>query len=185
MKKNYVYFVAPIAALIIFGAIYWNFLSGYEKEIESRALVIKQKKLEKIQADDKATRQAYDDAVAAQARRKKEKEAKEAKEQSDRDARQLAEDNMRQAEHEQRQLADKVKSLGKDVAAVKKEIAEIEEAKKEARDEEAFLRVYIKQAEANRSSLRTVLEKIQKADEAAALAKAIAAAAAAAAAAKK
>jgi hypothetical protein len=170
MKKNYIYFLAPVGALIIFTAVYMNFLSGYEKKEETRTLAIKQKKLEKIKADDEATKLAYDQAIAAQALRKKEKEAKEAKDQSDRDARQLAEDNRAQARRDEEKLAEKARSLAKDVDAVKKEIAELDDNKKKAGDEEAFLRVYVKQAEANRTSLMAVLDQIQKADDAAAAA---------------
>lgn len=179
MKKNYVYFLPPLIAVIIFGAVYWNFLSGYEKEQDRRALAIKTAKMEKLQEQERDKKKAYDEAIEAQARRKKEKEEKDAKEQADRDARQLAEDNLKQALRDEVKLADKVKALNKEIEATKKEVAEVEDNKKKAVDEEAFQRLYTKQAEANQKSLIAVLEKIQKADDdAAAAAKAAAAAAA-------
>lgn len=180
MKKNYIYFLPPILAIVVFGAVYWNFLSGYEKEQERRALAIKTAKQEKLEAQERDKKIAYDEAIAAQAKRKKEKEEKDTKEQADRDARQLAEDNLKQALRDEAKLTEKIKALGKEIETTKKEVAEIEDNKKKAVDEEAFLKVYTKQAEANKSSLIAVLEKIQKADE-----DTIAAAKAAAAAAKK
>ena len=180
MKKNYVYFLPPIVALIVFGAVYWNFLAGYEKEQDRRALAIKTAKQEKLQQEERDKKMAYDEAITAQAKRKKDKEEKDAKEQADRDERQLAEDNLKQALRDEAKLADKIRALNKEIEAAKKEVAEVEENKKKAVDEEAFQRTYIKQAEANQKNLLAVLEKIQKADDdAAAAAKAAAAAAAA------
>jgi hypothetical protein len=179
MKKNYVYFLPPLVALIVFGAIYWNFLAGYEKEQDRRTLAIKTAKDEKLQQQERDKKTAYDEAIAAQTRRKKEKEDKDAKEQADRDERQLAEDNLKQALRDEAKLADKIRSLNKEIETAKKEVAEVEENKKKAVEEEAFQRTYIKQAEANQKNLLAVLEKIQKADDdAAAAAKAAAAAAA-------
>src|SRR5882724_6067922 len=100
MKKNYVYFLAPLAAVIVFGAVYWNFLSGYEKEQDRRAQVIKQAKVEKLQKDERDKKQAYDEAMAGAAKRKAEKEAKDAKDAADRDARQQAADDRDKARRE-------------------------------------------------------------------------------------
>ena len=55
MKKSLVYFLAPIVGLIIFGAIYWNFSSGYEATEAAKTLKIKQEKDAKLLKQAKTT----------------------------------------------------------------------------------------------------------------------------------
>jgi hypothetical protein len=185
-KKNYVYFLAPLAGLIIFSAIYWNFSSKYDKELEIKAAVKKEERAEKLRKENKLKEQAYNEAVAASEKRKKERAEKQKKDEADADARQMQVEERNKMLREETRLAEKLKTVTKEVEATKKEIAEIEETKKKAVDEEAFQRKYVKAAEDNRQGLTNVLEAIQKADDAIiAAAKAAAADAAAKAAAKK
>jgi hypothetical protein len=183
-KKNYVYFLAPLAGLVIFSAVYWNFSSKYDKELEIKAQAAKAVKDEKLSNENKLKKQAYDEALAASEKRKKERADKQKKDEADADARSAALEERDRVIREEHRLSTKLESVTKEVDLTKKEIADIEETKKKAVDEETFQRTYVKAAEANRQSLTAVLEAIQKADDAAAAA-AKAAAAAAAAAAKK
>lgn len=176
MKKTYVYFLVPLVGLIAFGALYWNFSSGYEAELERKALVVRQAKEGKLRQEAKDREQAIKDAVAAQERRKVEKAAKEAKEKEDQEARQLAVEARDKANRDQMKLAQQVERLEKDIKVEKDAIAKIEEDRKRAADEEAFLKTYVKQAEANTKSLTEVLDKITAADAAKAAADALAAA---------
>ena len=166
-KKNYIYFLAPIAGVLIFAAIYWNFLSQYDKEQDRRAAKAKAEKDVKTKLENDQKKEAYDLALKASERRAQEREAKAKKDDADREARQAAIENRAKASREEFKLADKVKALAKEIEVTKKEVAEAEENKKKAQAEEAFLRTYVKQAEANRQSLTAVLENIQKADQAA------------------
>ncbi len=175
MKKNYVYFLAPLAGLLIFGAVYWNFKSGHEAKETERARVIKQAKLDKQAAQAKANEQAIRDALAGQERRKAEKAAKEAKDKKDHDDRQAAYDARDKAFREQEKYEKQVNRLEKDVVAETEAIAKLEGEKKKLTDEQVFLRIYVRQAEENVKKLLQVLDKIAAADAARAAAEAAAA----------
>jgi len=175
MKKTYVYFLIPIVGIIIFAAVYLNFSAGYEAKLAERAHQIKEAKEEKLRIQAKEREQAIKDALAAQERRKAEKAAKEAKDKADQDARQLAVEARDRANREQLKLEQQVERLKKDVQTEKEAIAKIEEQKKQALDEQSFLKVYVKQAQANTKSLTEVLDKIAAADAARAAAEAAAA----------
>ena len=178
MKKSFVYFLAPIVGLIIFGAVYWNFSSGYEAKEAAKALTIKQDKEAKLMAQAKANEQAIKDANAGVARRKLEREAKEAKDKKDREIRQMAMDAKEKAWADKEKFAKQVTRLEADVKSEKDAIAKLEDDKKKLIEEQAFLRIYVKQAEDNVRTLKLTLDKIAAADAARAAAEAAAAAAA-------
>jgi colicin import membrane protein len=170
MKKSYVYFIVPLVALVVFGGFYYNFKSNYEAKLEQAALKIKQEKQAKLDLDNAQKKKAYDEAVAASERRKAEKAAKEKQDAEERDAREQALEDLDKARRDSASLDQKVDRLTKEVESTKKEIAGLELQKKDAVEEQAFLAVYVKQAEANVQSLQTVLDKIKAADDAAAAA---------------
>ncbi|MEO6005947.1 MAG: hypothetical protein ABIZ04_08790 [Opitutus sp.] len=174
MKKTYVYFLVPLIGLIAFGAVYWNFSSGYEAKVAQKAKVQRDIRDEKLRVEAKNREQAIKDALAAQERRKVEKAAKEAKEKADQEARQLAVEARDKANRDQIKLAQQVERLEKDIKVEKEAIAKIDEERKRAADEEKFLKTYVKQAETNTKSLTEVLDKITAADAAKAAADALA-----------
>ena len=175
MKKIYFYFLVPLIGLLAFGDIYWNFSAGYEANLAQKARVIREAKDEKLRVEAKNREQAIKDALAAQERRKVEKAAKEAKEKADSEARQLAIEARDKANRDQMKLAQHVERLEKEIKLEKDAISKIQEDRKRAADEEAFLKTYVKQAEANTKSLTEVLDKITAADAARAAADALAA----------
>jgi hypothetical protein len=178
MKKKYAYFLAPLVGLLIFGAIYWNFSKGYNAREAARLAAEKQKKEDKLRAQAQANEQAIKEALAAQERRKAERAAKDAKDKKDHDDRQAAVEAEDKANRDQQIFALKVERLQKDVQTEKDAIAKLEGDKKKLIEEQAFLRVYVKQAEDNVRSLSQILDKIAAADAARAAADAAAAAAA-------
>lgn len=178
MKKTYVYFIVPLVALIAFGGVYWNFSAGYEAKEAAKVAAVKAAKDEKLRQEARNREIAIKDALAAQERRKIEKAAKEAKDKADQEARQLAIEARDKSYRDQQKLGQQVERLEKDIKTEKEVIAKLEEDRKRASDEEAFLRTYVKQAEANTKSLYDVLDKITAADAARAAAEAAAAAAA-------
>ncbi len=178
MKKSFVYVLAPIVALIIFGAIYWNFSSGYEAKEEAKALKVKQEKEAKLLAQAKANEQAIKDANAGVLRRKAEREAKEAKDKKDHEARLVATDARDKAFADKEKFAKLVTRLENDIKNEQSAITKLGEEKKMAVEEQAFLRTYVQKAEENVKNLRQVLEKISAADAARAAADAAAARAA-------
>jgi len=178
MKKNYVYFLAPLVGLIIFGAVYWNFSKGYAAREAERIRLEKQKKEDKLRAQAKANEQAIREALAAQERRKADRAAKEAKDKADKEARTAAVEAKEKAYRDQEKFGKQVDRLEKELQAEKDAITKLENDKKKFTDEQAFLRIYVKQAEDNVKSLMQVIDKIAAADAARAAADAAAAAAA-------
>lgn len=176
MKKTYVYFLVPLIGLIAFGALYWNFSSGYQAELAQKARVQREARDDKLRVEAKNREQAIKDALSAQERRKVEKAAKEAQEKADQEARQLAIEARDKSNRDQMKLGLQVERLEKDIKVEKDAISKIEEDRKRAADEETFLKTYVKQAEANTKSLTEVLDKITAADAAKAAAEALAAA---------
>jgi colicin import membrane protein len=174
MKKSYIYFLVPLIGLIAFGAVYWNFSAGYEAELAEKARIQREAKEEKLRAEAKNREVAIKDALAAQERRKVEKAAKEAKEKADQEARQAAIEAQNKANRDQLKLAQQVERLEKEIKIEKEAIAKIEGERKQALEEENFLKTYVKQAEANTKSLTEVLDKITAADAARAAAEALA-----------
>ncbi len=178
-KKNTIYFLVPLIGLVIFGALYWNFSSNYEQNLAQKAELDQKAKKEKLEARNRDTKKAFDDAMTASALRKKEKEAKEKHDAEQVEARDLAIEQRDKAVRDASALTQKIDRLSKEVDATKKEFASIEEDKKKAAKEQEFLRTYVKQAQDNVAGLQSVLQKIKEADEAAVKAAAEAAAAAA------
>lgn len=167
MKKSYVYFIAPLVGLGLFAGVYWKYASTYDARLEAAATAQRKIKEGKIHDENMLKKKAVEDAIAAQDRRKQEKALKEAKDQEDRDRRDHSVQARNKAKEDSRKFSDQVKRLDRDVEENKKEMAKIEEDKKHSVDEQAFLREYVKKAEANQKSLGIVLEKIAAADKAA------------------
>lgn len=165
MKKNYVYFIAPLAGLAVFTGVYWQYSVGYD----ARAAEMHRKEFESAQAklneDAKNRELAAKTAFAAQEKRKADRKVKDAKDAADKDARALAEQNMRKAQGDANKLNTRSKQLAKDLDLVKKEIAKLEEDKKFLVAEEAFQREFVKQAQTNVTGLLATLDKVTETDK--------------------
>ena len=164
---NKAYFLVPLIAVILFSGYYWSFKTAYEKKLDDQVLVEKQKHIEQLKVEAKNREKAIQMAVEADAKRKEERAAKEAKDKAEKDARQAAADARGKALREQGRLEIQARHLKDQVDTLKEEIAKIEEQKKSATAEQDFLNVYVKQADANVSSLTAVLDKIEAANKAA------------------
>lgn len=177
---NKVYFIAPLVALLVFGGFYMNFAKGHAAREEAKKVAVRQEKEAKLRREAEERRKAVEDALKLQEKRKAEKAEREERDRLEKEARQAAIDARDKAFRDKDKLARTVERLNKEITTEKDAIEKIENTKKLAREEEAFLRQYVKQAETNVKSLTEVLDKIAAADAARA-----AEAAAAAAAAKK
>ena len=177
---NKVYIIFPLICTLIFGAFYYNFEKGYE----ATQLAIKHKQDEELKAkvakDMAAREEAIKAAVEASKKREIERKEKERITELKATARQEAEDRRQKTYDERNRARDQVTRLKKDLEEVKSTFGKLEDDKKKSLDEQAFLKTYVKQAEANVKYYFDLLEKIDAAEKAKA-----AAAAAAAAAAKK
>lgn len=176
MKKNLVYFLVPLVGLLVFGFFFWRFNDTYEAKEAAKKAAVKKAREDKLADEARNREKAIKDALAAQERRKAEKAAKEAKEKKDQEERQAAIEARNKANRDQLKLKDQADRLERDIKAEKEAIAKIAEDNKRIVDEQAFLKTYVKQAEANAKSLTEVLDKIAAADAARAAADAAAAA---------
>lgn len=178
MKK--VYILGPLVGVLIYSFFYWNFTKEFALK-EAQKIADAKAVLEAARKKEAADRKvAIDAALVLQAQRKQEKAEREAKEVADKEYRLKITDERDAAFREQERLSKQAERLAKEVDPEKAAIAEIEKQKKFAIDEEAFLRQYVGQADANAKSLEGVLKAIQDADAARVAAAAAAAAAEAA-----
>ncbi len=175
---NKAYFIIPFIALGIFTGFYMNFAKGYEAKLAVQKARQEQVKKDKAKQEIANREAAIKAAVDAQEKRKKEKEAKDKVEEEKRVARQTAEDQRDRAHSDRLKLTDQARRLKKDLEEVNAEIKKVEEEKKTLVDEQAFLKTYVKQAEANVKYYYDLLDKITVAEKARADAAAAAAAAA-------
>lgn len=177
---NKVYIIFPLICTLIFGGFYYSFDKGYEQkqaEIKAKADADLKAKAAKDVAD-RAT--AITAAVESAKKREAERKERDRIAEEKATARQDAEDRRQKTYDERNRARDQVGRLKKDLDEVKGTFGKLEDDKKKSLDEQAFLKTYVKQAEANVKYYYDLLEKIDAAEKAKA-----AQAAAAAAAAKK
>lgn len=173
---NKVYIIFPLICTLIFGAFYYNFNrhdQARQAEIKATADAALKAKVAKDIAD-RAT--AIAAAVEASKKRETERKIKADIEEAKKTARQEAEDRRQRAYDERNRARDQVGRLKKDLEEVKGTFGKIEDEKKKHLDEQAFLKTYVKQAEANVKYYYDLLEKIDTAEKARAAAAAAAAA---------
>ena len=165
MKKNYVYFIAPLAGLAVFLGIYWPYSANFDNrmaEMHRRELEAAQTKLNE---DAKNREFAAKAAFAAQEKRKADRKAKEEKDSADKDAREIATQNMRKAQNDAGKLNTRVRQLTKDIDLVNKDITKLEEDRKFLVAEREFQNEYVKKAQANVTALLGTLDKVDAADK--------------------
>lgn len=163
---NKVYIIIPFVCLAIFAGFYVKFEKGFDARLAEVAKREVEAKKEKAKKEIAEREKAYNAAIEAQAKRKLEREAKEKLEQKKKDDRQVAEDKRIKANDDKNRLTTQVRSLKKDLEEVQAEIKKIEEQKKTYVDEQAFLKNYVKQAEANVKYYYDLLDKIALAEKA-------------------
>lgn len=176
---NKVYIFAPLLLLAGFIGLYMNFAGDYKAKEEAKAARIREDKKRQQEEEARLRQKAVEDAIRLGEQRKKEKAEKDEKDRQEKEARQASIDARDKAYRDQDKLAKQVERLTKEVEAEKVAITKVEDTQRKAKEEEAFLREFVKKAEGNVKSLAEVLEKIEAADRARAAAEAAAAKAAA------
>jgi hypothetical protein len=178
MNKAYIIF--PLICTLIFGAFYYSF----DKNYEAKQAEIKRKADDELKAkvarDIAAREEAIKSAVEASKKREIERKERDRIAELKATARQEAEDRRQRTYDERNRAREQAIRLRKDLEEVKGGLGKLEDDKKKYADELAFLKTYVKQADANVKYYYDLLDKIDAAEKAKA-----AAAAAAAAAAKK
>lgn len=165
MKKNYVYFVAPLVGLILFSGIYWKYSASYDARMEEMHRKERQATQAKLDEDAKNREIAAKAAFKAQEERKAARKAKEEKDIRDKEMRDQAQQAMRKAQNEARNLAQKIQRLKKDVDEEKKQVDIVAQEKTRLISEEAFQHEYKLKAEANVQTLTATLDTIADADK--------------------
>lgn len=178
---NKLYIIIPVLGLLAFAAYYSQFNKGHEAKLEAAKLVLENERKAKLQEEIESREKAIQAAIEAQARRKLEREERERVAEQKRVDRQTAEDQRARAFSDRNRLTDQKRRLERELAEVQEEVKKVEAEKKTLQGEQAFLKNYIRQAEANVKYYYDLLDKIAQAEKA----RADAAAAAAAAAAKR
>ncbi len=177
---NKVYIIFPLICTLIFGGFYYSFSRNYAAKQAAMAKKADDDLKAKVAKDIVDRAKAIEAAVEAAKKREIERKERDRIAELKATARQEAEDRRQKTYDERNRARDQVVRLKKDLEEVKGTFGKLEEEKKKHTDEQAFLKTYVKQAEANVKYYYDLLEKIDAAEKAKA-----AAAAAAAAAAKK
>ncbi|RRJ96661.1 hypothetical protein Ga0100231_022975 [Opitutaceae bacterium TAV4] len=162
MKKAYL--IVPLAALLAFGALYWNFERGYARREQAARQQARLEKEAKLKAEVEARAKSIEDALRLQAERRKAREEREARENAEKETRQFALDARDKAFRDQEQLSRQIERLKKDIIAEQAAIAEIAAAHKTSVEEQTFLKEYIGKAEENIRTLETLLNAIAAAE---------------------
>jgi len=165
MKKNYVYFIAPLAGLAVFFAIYWNYSAGYEARLENQKKADREELQKKLDEEARGRLQAATEAKKAQDDRKEQKRLKDLKDAEDADRRERAVQARNRALRDADKLAAQVKRLKKDIEDEQTEISKIEEDRKRLVAEQKFIRDYVKKSEDNTRNLLSTLDKVVEADK--------------------
>jgi hypothetical protein len=175
---NKVYIIFPLIVVLIFGGFYLVFNRNYEARLEAVRAKARAEHEVRAKAEIVAREKAIQDAIEASKRRELDRKEKERLEEARKTARQDAEDRRLQARDDRNKFRDQVSRLKKELDDVKATFAKIDEERKRHVEEQAFLKTYVKQAEANVKYYYDMLDKIAAAEAARAAAEAAAAAAA-------
>lgn len=163
---NKVYFIAPIAALALFAGYTWHFNQEFEQKEAAKAAHVREVREAKLKIEAEARKKAIDDAVASQAKLKKERLDKEAEEARKKEARQASIDARDRSYREQEKLARQVERLKKDIRVEEEAIAKLDGSIKYAQGEKAFETEFITKAQQNVAALVEILSKIDAAEAA-------------------
>lgn len=164
MKK--IYYIGPIAALLLFGAYTWHFNKGYEQREAEKVAQIKAATEARMKAEAELRKKAIDEAMAVQNRLKKERAEKELAETKRKEARQLAIDTRDKYFREQEKLTRTVDRLKKEIRQEEDIVAKIDGSIKYQENEKKFQVTYVEKALKNVAALTDVLKQIDTAEAA-------------------
>jgi hypothetical protein len=165
MNKAYV--IWPLAGLLVFGAFYWNFSKEYALKQQKAEQAIQDVKREKTRKELESRKKAIEDAIEAQKKRMADRAAKEKKEEEEKAIRAALMDRRTKAYDDvNRRLRPQLERLKGDADEIKQELAKLDLEKKTYGDEEAFLRVFVRQAETNVKTYYNLLDQLAAAEKA-------------------
>ena len=164
MKKAYIIF--PLIGLLIFVGFYLNFDRNYTAQQVAIKAKADQDKKDKAAKQVLDREQAMKEAVESAKKREAERKIKEAADEAKKTARLEAEDRRERSYSDRNKFREQVSRLKKELDEVKDSLTKVTEDKKHNIDELAFLKTYVKQAEANVKYYYDLLDKITAAEKA-------------------
>jgi len=165
MNKAYV--IWPVVGLLVFGAFYWNFDKTYLERQRKEEVRKQEEKKERILREALQRKKAIEDAIEAQNKRIADRAAKEKRDEEEKAARAALIDRRNRAfDDVNKRLRPQLDRLKGDADDVKQQIAKLELEKKQYLDEEAFLRTYVRQAEANVKTYLNLLDQLAAVEKA-------------------
>jgi colicin import membrane protein len=169
------YLIWPVIGLLVFGAFYWNASKGFAEKAHQEEIRKQEEKKARMLRDAEVRKKAIEDAIAAQQVRAAARAAKEKIQEEEKKAHDaLVDRRMRAFDDVNKRLRPQVERLKGDVEEIQAQIEKLNQEKKQYADEEAFLRTYVRQAEANVKTYLGLLDQLDAAEKARAAAEAAA-----------
>ncbi len=164
---NKAYIIWPFVGLLVFGAFYLNFNRTYSEKQRQEQIRIAKEKQDKALKDQQQRIAAINAANKAVEQRNAERKAKEDQEEKERQERIALVDRRNRAfDDVNKRLRPQLERLRNDAGDLKDQIAKLEQEKKEYQNEEAFLREYVRKAEANAQTYVNLIEQLAAAEKA-------------------
>jgi hypothetical protein len=166
MKKKYIYMLVPLCGVIVFCLFYIPFSNQYaEQQLQKHKQEVAERN-QKLEDEAKARQQASIEANVNAEKRKAEREAKLAREQAEEDALSAADAARVKAHNDKEKFEQEVTELTKEIKVEQAAIADLQTNKEDALKEQDFLKSYVQQAETNRQSILSLLDKLAAAEKA-------------------
>lgn len=164
---NKAYIIWPFVGLLVFGAFYWNASKGFAEKQRQVELRKQEEKKTRILREAELRKKAIEDAIAAQQVRIAARAAKDKREEEEKKAHEAMIDRrFRAFDDVNKRLRPQLERLKGDAEEIMSQLTKLEQEKKQHADEEAFLRTYVSQAEANVKTYLNLLDQIAAAEKA-------------------
>ena len=159
MKK--IYYIGPLVSFAVFAAYAMNFNKSYDAHEAQRAVEAKIVREAKLKVEAEARKKAIDDAMAAQARLKKERLDREADEMRKKEARIASIESRDRSFREQEKISRQIDRLKKEIKIEEDAIAKLDGSIKYNKAEKVFIAEFTEKARQNIAYLTDLLTKIE------------------------
>jgi colicin import membrane protein len=166
MKKKYIYMLVPLCGVILFCLFYIPFARSYDEKLAQKHKQELKEQEDKATAEAEARRQASIEANLNAEKRRAEREAKAAREKAEKDALDAADAARVKAHNDKQKYEEEVAELTKEIKLEQDALTDLQTTKEDALKEQDFLKSYVQQAEANRQSIQSLLDKLAAAEKA-------------------
>lgn len=157
---NKFYWIAPLVALLAFGALHWQFRRDFDDREAAREHAVQAAREAELREAAAAREAAIKDALAAQAHRKEERAAEEARREAEREERRLLVEARDAAHLDREKAAREVARLQAGLAAARETLARTRKEADTLRSERDFLQTFLAQARSNLGRLERLLDRL-------------------------